>query len=55
VTISLGTLDDSSSFEPEVIVFARNQKPWDVMDKQITAFMAQPNWHPEDKYKYNNG
>lgn len=55
MTISLGTLDDSSSFEPEVIVFARNQKPWDVMDKQITAFMAQPNWHPEDKYKYNNG
>jgi len=49
VAISLGTLDNSSSFEPEVIIFARNQKPWDIMDKAITSFIKQPNWHPEDK------
>ncbi len=48
VTISLGTLENSSSFEPEVIIFARNQKPWDIMDETITAFEAQPNWHPEE-------
>lgn len=47
VTVSLGTLDDSSMFEPEVVVFARNKKPWDVMDDTLSTFEAQPDWKPD--------
>jgi hypothetical protein len=48
VTISLGTFDDSSMFEPAVVVFAHNRRPWDVMDSSLPTFEAQPAWHPED-------
>lgn len=47
VTVSLGTLDDSSNFEPSVVVFARNRKHWDLMDQSISSFDAQPGWNPE--------
>ena len=48
VTITLGTLDESGEFKPQVAVFARNKKPWDVMDETIPTFAAQPDWKPED-------
>jgi hypothetical protein len=47
VTVSLGTLEDSSAFEPGVVVFARNRKPWDTMDASVPTFAAQPQWRPE--------
>ena len=49
ITITLGTFDDSSNFEPEVAVFTRNQKKWDTIDKKIPMFEAQPDWKPDDK------
>jgi hypothetical protein len=48
LTIALGTLDDSSGFEPQVAVFARSRKPWDIMDESLPTFDAQPNWKPGD-------
>ncbi len=48
VTITLGTLDDSSAFAPQVVVFTRNRKPWDVMDDNLPSFEAQPGWQPGD-------
>ncbi len=48
VTLSLGTMDDSSEFEPGVTVFARNRKPWDAMDGSVATFDAQPAWSPSD-------
>ena len=47
VTLSLGTMDNSSDFKPQVIVFNSNQKPWDIMDPQIESYELQPNWTPE--------
>lgn len=47
ITISLGTLEDSSGFSPDVVVFARNRKPWDVMDEDLPTFEAQPSWTPD--------
>lgn len=47
VTISLGTLDDSSKFEPEVAIFAYNKKAWDIMSDTLPTFLAQPAWSPE--------
>ncbi len=49
VTIALGTLDHSSDFEPQVIIFARNRKPWDNMDESLPAFASQPDWKPTDE------
>ena len=48
LTISLGTLNDSTDLMPAVAIFARNRKPWDVMDESIQTFEAQPVWKPED-------
>jgi len=47
VTVSLGTLDDSSAIKPQVTIFARNRKPWDVMDDQVATFEDQPDWRPD--------
>ena len=49
VTLSLGTLDDSSKFEPEVVIFTNNKKPWDIMSDTLPTFMAQPEWSPENE------
>ena len=48
VTITLGSLDDSTAFKPEVTVFVRNRRPWDVMDEALMSFDAQPAWKPGD-------
>ena len=48
LTIAMGTLDDSSGFEPQVVVFARSRKPWDIMDESLPTYDAQPNWKPGD-------
>ena len=48
ITLSLGTMEDSSVFEPGVVVFARNRKAWDMMDESIETHAAQPAWSPEN-------
>jgi hypothetical protein len=48
-TVSLGTLDDSSTLQPQVVIFARNRKPWDIMDEEIPTFAGQPGWKPDGK------
>ena len=47
-TITLGTLDDSSQFEPQVTIYARNRQPWDIMDERLPTFDAQPEWKPSE-------
>ena len=47
-TITLGTLEDSSQFKPQVTVFARNRKSWDVMDESLPTYHAQPDWKPPE-------
>jgi len=47
VTVSLGTLDDSSALQPQVSIFARNRQPWDIMDEKIATFSDQPGWKPD--------
>ena len=47
-TLNLGTMDDSSDLMPGVTVFARNRKPWDVLDESIQTYDAQPVWNPRD-------
>ena len=48
VTITLGTIDYPSEFEPQVAVFTGNRSSWDVVDDHVTAFEGQPDWKPDD-------
>ena len=48
VTVTLGTLDDAAEFAPQVAIFARNRRPWDVMDEDLPTYDAQPGWKPGD-------
>ncbi len=47
LTIPLGTFDEPTNLTAQVAVFARNRKPWDVIDEEIATFDAQPAWTPE--------
>ena len=48
MTVSLGTLDSPDDLVPQVVVFARSRRRWDVMDEQLPTYQAQPDWKPED-------
>lgn len=48
VTIALGTLDNPSTFTPEVVVFDRSRPHWDTMDPDLPKFDTQPDWKPND-------
>lgn len=48
MTVSLGTLDDPSGLSPQVAIFARSRRTWDVMDPALATFPAQPAWKPAD-------
>jgi hypothetical protein len=48
ITLSLGTFDDSSHFDPEVIIFSRNKKHWDMIDENLVSFDTQPDWKPDN-------
>jgi len=48
MTVTVGTLDDPAGLEPQVVVFARSRRAWDVMDPALPTFAAQPAWKPED-------
>ena len=48
LNVTLGTLDDSSSFTLQVAIFTRNRKPWDLVAIGLPTFEAQPRWGPSD-------
>lgn len=48
VTVSLGTLDEPNDVVPQVAIFARTRRVWDVMDPRLATFDAQPSWKPSD-------
>lgn len=48
VTVCVGTLDDPDRVTPQVVVFARSRRHWDLMDPALPTFETQPDWKPED-------
>ena len=48
MTVTLGALDASDSLAPQVAVFARSRRAWDLMDPNVAIFFAQPGWKPSD-------
>ncbi|MCB1754487.1 MAG: GFA family protein [Gammaproteobacteria bacterium] len=41
-SVAVGTIDDSSWFKPEAIVYANSRPVWDQMDDSIPAFDTMP-------------
>ena len=51
MTVTLGTLDASTEAEaliPQVAIFDRTRRGWDVMDAGLATYHAQPGWTPAD-------
>jgi hypothetical protein len=41
-TIAAGSLDDPSSYKPQMDIFAASAQPWDVMDPALPKFPKMP-------------
>ncbi len=48
MTVTLGTLDDPGALKPQVAIFARSRRHWDVMDESLPTYDTQPAWKPSD-------
>jgi hypothetical protein len=48
MTVSLGTLEPPDMLVPQVAIFTRTRRAWDVVDASVASFESQPNWKPTD-------
>lgn len=48
LTLSLGTMDDASGLDVEVVIFERDKPHWDQLGQDVVSFATQPDWKPED-------
>jgi hypothetical protein len=42
ITIYVGSLDDPSAFRPQLIMYARDRQPWDVVADDLPVFETTP-------------
>lgn len=47
LTLTLGTMDDASRLDIEVVIFADDKPAWDRQGHAVVSFPAQPDWTPE--------
>ncbi len=47
LTLSLGTMDDASGLDIEVVIFERDKPHWDRLGEDVVSFATQPDWKPE--------
>jgi hypothetical protein len=47
LTFTLGTMDDASGLDVEVVIFERDKPHWDQLGKEVVSFATQPDWKPE--------
>jgi hypothetical protein len=48
ITLTLGTMDDATGLEVEVVIFARDKPHWDALGPDVASFAGQPDWTPSD-------
>ena len=48
ITLSLGTMDDASGLDVQVVIFERDKPHWDNLGPDVASFATQPDWKPED-------
>ena len=46
LTLSLGTMDDASGLDVEVVIFERDRPHWDRLGEEVVSFATQPDWKP---------
>ncbi|WP_420588146.1 GFA family protein [Marivita sp.] len=46
LTLTLGTMDNHSGLEVEVVIFERDKPHWDQLGRDVACFSTQPDWHP---------
>ena len=47
MTLTLGTMDDTSGLNIEVVIFKRDKPHWDQQVEGVMCFDTQPDWTPE--------
>jgi len=47
LTLTLGTMDDASGLNIEVVIFNRDRPQWDDLTEGVVAFETQPDWAPD--------
>lgn len=48
LTLTLGTMNDATGLDIQVVIFERDKKHWDQLGQDVTSFATQPDWKPED-------
>lgn len=48
MTVSLGTLDSAEGLTPQVAIFARSRRDWDIAEPDLPTYETQPGWTPGD-------
>ena len=48
LTLTLGTMDETSDLDVQVVIFERDKKHWDQLGPDVATFDTQPDWKPED-------
>ena len=46
LTLALGTMDDASGLDVEVVIFERDKPHWDRLGTDVVSFATQPDWKP---------
>lgn len=46
LTLTLGTMDDASELDVEVVIFERDKPHWDQIGPDVVSFTTQPDWEP---------
>jgi hypothetical protein len=46
LTLSVGTIDDASGLNIEVVIFERDRPHWDLLGEEVVSFATQPDWKP---------
>jgi hypothetical protein len=47
MTLPLGTMDDATGLDVQVVIFERDKKHWDQLGQDVMSFATQPDWKPE--------
>jgi hypothetical protein len=48
LTLTLGTMDDASGLDVEVVIFERDKPHWDQLGQDVVSFPTQHDWKPAD-------
>ncbi len=46
LTLPLGTMNDATGLDIQVVIFARDKPHWDDLDSNVMSFDTQPDWTP---------